>query len=369
MSVTAQKQDIADPDGDPSLRDRRSPTASGSIILYLLTCADIAGTSPKLWNAWKDRLLADLYTATRLALRRGLEHPRRRRRAHRAKSREAARSAAARGGSRRRSIEALFARMPDGRLPARTRRRRSRGRREALARARRRARRSCARAPLAAARAVRCEVFVHSPDRDGLFAAIVATLDRLGLAIQQARLLDGPAARRVRHLRRAARRRPAQSRRRGQSSGSSPPRWRRRDLDDDPSRAAQRSRATCAISGSRRRSQFDDAAGRTPHRAQPGLRPIAPACSPTSRSVLRAQRLRVHDARIATFGERAEDVFRITDERDRAARRPATTAGLARRAARAAWKENDRMTPPQDHARRSRGETARRSPRRRASTN
>jgi [protein-PII] uridylyltransferase len=32
--------------------------------------------------------------------------------------------------------------------------------------------------------------------------------------------------------------------------------------------------------------------------------------------VLRRQRLRVHDARIATFGERAEDVFQITDERD-----------------------------------------------------
>src|SRR5690606_6292919 len=36
------------------------------------------------------------------------------------------------------------------------------------------------------------EVFVVSPDRDGLFAAIVASLDRLGLAIQQARLLVGP---------------------------------------------------------------------------------------------------------------------------------------------------------------------------------
>jgi [protein-PII] uridylyltransferase len=32
--------------------------------------------------------------------------------------------------------------------------------------------------------------------------------------------------------------------------------------------------------------------------------------------VLRDQRLRVHDARIATFGERAEDVFQLTDERD-----------------------------------------------------
>ncbi|WP_267124854.1 ACT domain-containing protein, partial [Xanthomonas sacchari] len=30
--------------------------------------------------------------------------------------------------------------------------------------------------------------------------------------------------------------------------------------------------------------------------------------------VLRRQHLRVHDARIATFGERAEDLFHITDE-------------------------------------------------------
>ena len=32
---------------------------------------------------------------------------------------------------------------------------------------------------------------------------------------------------------------------------------------------------------------------------------------------LRTQGLRVHDARIATFGERAEDVFQITDGHDR----------------------------------------------------
>jgi [protein-PII] uridylyltransferase len=32
--------------------------------------------------------------------------------------------------------------------------------------------------------------------------------------------------------------------------------------------------------------------------------------------VLRQQGLRVHDARIATFGERAEDVFQITDQRN-----------------------------------------------------
>ena len=32
--------------------------------------------------------------------------------------------------------------------------------------------------------------------------------------------------------------------------------------------------------------------------------------------VLREQRLRVHDARIATFGERAEDLLLVSDEHD-----------------------------------------------------
>src|SRR5690606_41292767 len=36
------------------------------------------------------------------------------------------------------------------------------------------------------------EVCVHDTARDGLFAAIVVTHDRLGLAIQQAREIDGP---------------------------------------------------------------------------------------------------------------------------------------------------------------------------------
>src|SRR5690606_23911446 len=34
------------------------------VALYLLTVADIRGTSPKVWNAWKGKLLEDLYFAT-----------------------------------------------------------------------------------------------------------------------------------------------------------------------------------------------------------------------------------------------------------------------------------------------------------------
>jgi len=32
--------------------------------LYLLTVADVRGTSPKVWNAWKGKLLEDLYKLT-----------------------------------------------------------------------------------------------------------------------------------------------------------------------------------------------------------------------------------------------------------------------------------------------------------------
>ena len=109
MSVTAQKQDINDPDVihrfAALVADRERLD-----LLYLLTCADIAGTSPKLWNAWKDRLIADLYLSTRLALRRGLENPLASEERAR-ESREAAREQLASAGVADAAIDALFARM------------------------------------------------------------------------------------------------------------------------------------------------------------------------------------------------------------------------------------------------------------------
>ncbi|KPK20326.1 MAG: protein-PII uridylyltransferase [Betaproteobacteria bacterium SG8_41] len=67
MSATAQKQDISDPEVISAfaqrVRDERHLVA-----LYLLTVADIRGTSPKVWNAWKSKLLEDLFEATRRRL-------------------------------------------------------------------------------------------------------------------------------------------------------------------------------------------------------------------------------------------------------------------------------------------------------------
>ncbi len=67
MSVTAQKQDVTDPDVVTAFT-RKVGTERRLIALYLLTVADIRGTSPKVWNAWKARLLEDLFHATRARL-------------------------------------------------------------------------------------------------------------------------------------------------------------------------------------------------------------------------------------------------------------------------------------------------------------
>jgi [protein-PII] uridylyltransferase len=74
MSTTAQRKDLSDPQvihdfaqlvGDQVHLD----------YLYVLTVADINATNPTLWNSWRASLLRQLYSETKRALRRGLEHP------------------------------------------------------------------------------------------------------------------------------------------------------------------------------------------------------------------------------------------------------------------------------------------------------
>jgi [protein-PII] uridylyltransferase len=70
MSSVAQKQDLSDPDVI-----RRFANMAGDerklVGLYLLTVADVRGTSPKVWNAWKGKLLEDLFNAARHLLQGG----------------------------------------------------------------------------------------------------------------------------------------------------------------------------------------------------------------------------------------------------------------------------------------------------------
>jgi [protein-PII] uridylyltransferase len=64
LSATAQKQDLSDQDVIAAFAEEVKNDRY-LVALYLLTVADIRGTSPKVWNAWKAKLLEDLFWAAR----------------------------------------------------------------------------------------------------------------------------------------------------------------------------------------------------------------------------------------------------------------------------------------------------------------
>ncbi|MDP1650672.1 MAG: [protein-PII] uridylyltransferase [Rubrivivax sp.] len=67
MSRLAQKEDLSDADVIADFA-RQVGTPERLTALYLLTVADIRGTGPRVWNAWKGKLLEDLYRLTLRAL-------------------------------------------------------------------------------------------------------------------------------------------------------------------------------------------------------------------------------------------------------------------------------------------------------------
>jgi len=74
MSYVSQKKDISDPDVIHKFAQQVGDTTHLD-YLYLLTVADMCGTNPEIWNSWRASLMRQLYTETKLALRRGLENP------------------------------------------------------------------------------------------------------------------------------------------------------------------------------------------------------------------------------------------------------------------------------------------------------
>ncbi|GHH51689.1 [protein-PII] uridylyltransferase [[Pseudomonas] boreopolis] len=308
MSVTAQKQDISDPE---VIHRFASLVGSRERLdyLYLLTCADIAGTSPKLWNTWKDRLLADLYFATRRALREGLENPPPREERLR-EARESTRALLHVQGVPDDVIDRQFAGMPEECF---LRFRPAQLAWQAISLIEVEIGGTLVKARRAAPDNDAVEVFVYSPDRDGLFAAIVTTLDRKGYGIHRARVLDAPHGAIFDTFEVL----PADA-----------------FAERDPDRLAAALAHVLAgdladVRTSRRvvprqlrhfrfapRIEFKDSAdgGRTRLSL---VAPDRPGLLADLAQVLRSHHLRVHDARIATFGERAEDQFLITDEHDR----------------------------------------------------
>lgn len=304
MSTTAQRQDITDP-----AVVHRFATVVGDWerldCLYLLTIADIRGTSPKLWNSWKDRLLADLYVAARYALRSDLALP------LRAEQRVAAcRDRAGRmleaDGLDPAVIERVWRDLPDASF--------LRHRPEQIA-WQTRAMIEQGPPPLVAAHPMSVrgttELFVCAEDRDGLFAAITATLDRLRFQVVEARILSSPGGLALDTflLLDDDSHEPASPERAEELSAAlrvvlERETWRSQPVRRGLSRRLRHFQMTPAI------EYLDDpVSGRTQLALvcsdRPGLlAAVAQAFSEVG--------IRVHDARVATFGERVEDFFQLT---------------------------------------------------------
>ena len=184
FSMTAQKQDIGDPQvindfarmvGDEAHLD----------YLYVLTCADVRGTNPKLWNSWKASLFHDLYEKTRRALRRGLESPVDKDELVR-ENQNGARTLLGNSGLTAAAIEGVFANLPEAyflrytpeEIAHHTRVLAQRGSHDDEARV----------AVEAQSASGTTTVLIYAAHRRQSFARATAVLDQLGLNIVDARI-------------------------------------------------------------------------------------------------------------------------------------------------------------------------------------
>ena len=305
MSFTAQKHDISDPDVIQTFAIQVADREHLD-YLYILTCADIAGTSPKLWNAFKDQLLAELYIATRYAMRIGLEH------ALNAddirnETRNMALAKLMDAGFSEDAVDAVWQSFPEDAF--------LRYRPEQLV-----WQTQCILSQIHSATQIQVrefghrdslEIFLRTPDRDGIFSGLMATLDRLDLGVVHARLLpasDGHVLDNIIVLK-----------------GSHSPDIKRiaqtvqAALKDPASIKPAKHMLPRQLRHFKTATRIEFSASPTPDRTmlsivcadRPGL--LADIAY-----VLLQSRIRVHDARIATFGERAEDIFTISDRDDHA---------------------------------------------------
>lgn len=185
MSQTSQKQDISDPEIINQFA-RQVQDQLHLNLLYALTVADINATNPELWNSWKASLLSQLYIETSKALARGLENPMDRRQWIR-ETRQGALELLREKGFSDERVYALWDNVGDEyflresavNIAWHT---------EAIAQ-------HDSDEPLVLIKSAdttategATQIFVRTRDRDNIFAALAAALDRVNLSIHDARL-------------------------------------------------------------------------------------------------------------------------------------------------------------------------------------
>ena len=308
MSTTAQRQDISDPGVVTNFASQVGDRAHLE-YLYLLTVADIRATNPNLWNDWKDSLLRDLYEVTLRAFRRGLEH-----RIDRTEliqeTQNDARHRLDTGVLEH--VEDLWRHLGDDYFLRSTSDEIAWHTRAIIAS-------SDDDYPLVLVR--KCtgptEIFVYTSDQDNLFAASTAILDRLGLTILDARIITADNGMTLNSY--------VVLEATGESITAGNREREIRDALHDQLRKP--SDAIYPVNRTPRRQlkhfpmpthiyfQTNESGNRTIMEVSTSDRPGL-----LSRIgwALAKCGVRLHNAKIATFGERAEDVFYVTDRRNQA---------------------------------------------------
>ena len=324
LSFTAQKRDISDPrvihEFAEKVGDQRHLD-----YLYVLTVADVRATNPELWNSWKASLFNELYTATTRALRRGLVNPFARDELI-AETQRNARARLQKAGLSAAQVAAIWKALPGDYFlrhsaeeiawqthamsedPAKD---------VPLVRVRHDAQRGSA------------TVFVCTPSDDLAFARSTAALEQLGLTVQDARIdatRDGRTlytwivleaeGGEIQQSRRSEE--ILDTMRREASRLGAPPKPVRRRI-------------------SRRRKVFSTPTSITFSEDERNQRTIVeiitgdrPGLLTHIAEALRTCRVRLQNAKITTVGERAEDVFFITDTDDRPVQDPQRREALSR---------------------------------------
>jgi len=187
MSTTAQRKDLSDPQ---VIHDFAQTVVDETHLdyLYVLTVADINATNPTLWNSWRASLLRQLYTETKRALRRGLENPVDREEQIR-QTQSAALDILVRGGNDPDDVEQLWSQLGDdyflrhtaGDVAWHT---------DAILQ------QPVDGGPLVLIKETTqrefeggTQIFIYAPDQHDFFAVTVAAMDQLNLNIHDARII------------------------------------------------------------------------------------------------------------------------------------------------------------------------------------
>jgi len=307
MSRTSQREDISDPDIINNFADIVGNKERLDMI-YLLTIADMRATSPDVWNSWKGTLLRELYDSTLKAFRKRLGSIDNEELVHdiQAKATQLL---------KQKNIDIDIIKKLWGTLNEDYFLRYSPD--EIISHAEAIIQLSDNELPLVIVRDALTwggtEIFIYTSVQDAIFAAVTSVLDQLGLNIADARIIrssDGysfdsfiildqagneiATAQAREEIQHALREKLSEHNIDAANINRIPPRQLRHFNMQTDVRFDTDTRTNCTIM----EVITADRAGL--------LASIG--------KVLREQHYRIHNARISTFGARAEDLFYITDE-------------------------------------------------------